>query len=341
VATSRRPARSSSRPWNAYDAIALGQCAADTLCIVPHLPKLDTKLEVARFVRRAGGPAATAAATIQHLGGRTAFVGCVGDDAPGRAAIAALAKQGVDVTHTVFVPEAESHEAFILADPTTRTRTIVWTRGTAGLLEPRDIPAEVVRASRALLVDSLHIHAGIYAARIAQRADVPVFLDAGTAREGLHALLRRTDICFATRRCLYDLTRRGTTAERLTQLAALGPRIAGVTLGEEGSLAYSAADRALVASPAFEVNAVDTTGAGDAFHGAIAFALTRRIALAPALTFANAVAALACTALGAQAALPTREETLALIHAQRSASLRGLTKLATTSPHARAKQGHA
>ncbi len=301
------------------DVLAIGQCASDTLCLVPHLPHADTKLEVGAFVRAPGGPAATAAATVQRLGGRAAFLGRLGDDALGDHALAQLAAQGIDITHCVRTPGAASHQAVVLACPSDGTRTIVWTRGSAGLARPDDVPRDAVLAAKGLLLDSLHLEAGAHAAAIARRAKRPVFLDGGTARDGVLAVLKRTDVCFATRAFAFDLTGARTIAAALPKLARLGPRVVGVTLGAEGAIAYDAAARETLVSSGFAVDVVDTTGAGDAFHGALAFALLRGARLDIACAFANAVAALACTALGAQAGLPTRAQALALVRAQRPA----------------------
>ncbi len=280
---------------------AIGQCAADTLCIVPHLPHHDSKLEVRAFVRCAGGPAATAAATVQRLGGHATFIGHTGDDAAGAFVRASLDALGVDTTHLRVRRGASSHEAFVMVDAATGARTIVWTRGGAGLGRASELPRDVLRSIDGLLLDSLHVEAGAEAARL---TTARVFLDGGTARDGVERVLRRTDVCFATRAFLRDVTGVRDVRDALRALARRGPRITGVTLGHDGAIAYDAERASYSASAGFDVRVVDTTGAGDVFHGAIAYALLHRMRLDRALSFANAAAALACTALGAQGALP-------------------------------------
>jgi sulfofructose kinase len=301
---------------------ALGQCAADTLCIVPRLPAPDTKLEVREFLACAGGPAATAAATVRRLGGQAAFIGHVGADDAGVFVRGALDALGVDTTFLRTRSRASSHRAFVMVDGSTGARTIVWTTGSVGRLRARDVPADLIRSVDGVLLDSVHLEAGGAAARIARNAGVQVFLDGGTARDGVERVLRRTDVCFATRAFLRDVTGVRDLRAALRTLARSGPRITGVTLGEEGAIGYDAAADAYAASAAFDVRVVDTTGAGDVFHGAIAFAVLSGQTLPDALAFANAAAALSCTAPGAQGALPTGREVLRLVRAQRPAHAR-------------------
>ena len=101
--------------------------------------------------------------------------------------------------------------------------------------------------------------------------------------------------------------------ESLSLLHAMGPRVVGVTLGARGALAYDGTR--FYESPGFHVDVLDTTGAGDAFHGAFLYGVLRKMGLEDTLRFANAVAAMNCTALGGRAALPRLSEVEAFLQA--------------------------
>ena len=123
----------------------------------------------------------------------------------------------------------------------------------------------------------------------------------------------------APKSCAERLAPEATWEARLTALTAEGPPFAAVTVGEEGC--YYLNGGKLSHQPPFSVPVVDTTGAGDAFHGAFACALGRRWSEDRAVTFASAVGALTCRALGGRTAIPRFEETVAFIEAQSEINL--------------------
>ena len=294
-----------------FDVVGVGYTALDYLGIVPRHPAADSKLELERLEIHGGGPAATATVTAARLGLRTAFIGTVGDDAAGETMLGELRREGVDVSGVLVQPGRLSQFAFIMVDSGTAERTILWTRGTLDPLDPALIDPDLIRSCRGMLVDTMEPAAGAAAAAIARGAGATTLLDAGTLRAGVREVLPHCDYIAASETFAGQIGGGGGVDAALEAMMAYGPRAAVVTLGPRGCVARSRAGD--VAAGGFAVDAVDTTGAGDVFHGAFLFAALARWDLERCCLFANAVAALGCRALGGRSAIPSLGEALAFL----------------------------
>jgi ribokinase len=293
-----------------FDVVGLGYCAVDYLGIVPRYPELDEKMQMTEFRRQGGGLTATAMATVGRLGGRAAYIGKVGDDHFGKFIIAELRKDGVDTSNVVIQPGASSQFSFIVVDQATGKRTIFWTPADL-TLEPEDISREAILAGKVLQVDAHHRRAAIQAADWANQAGVPVVMDAGSVREGSAELVERTDCLIASAKFAREFTGESDPGEAARRMLRGRRKFSAVTLGEEGCV-YATADGTFH-QPAFRVNVVDTTGAGDVFHGAFSFGLAKGWEAPRIIEFASAVAAIKCTKLGGRAGIPTLDQTLVFL----------------------------
>jgi sulfofructose kinase len=176
------------------------------------------------------------------------------------------------------------------------------------------LPLERVREADAVLGDLRWLEALRSVFARARQEGVPTVLDADLgAREALESILRLTDYAVFSAPALRELMPAGSDAERLQRVLDLGPRYAGVTLGAEGYLWRAGEETCHL--PAFAVAVVDTTGAGDAFHGALTLLIAEGRPLAECARAASAVAALKCTRLGSRSGLPTRAELAAFLSA--------------------------
>ena len=290
-----------------FDVVGLGYCAVDYLGIVPRYPELDEKIGMLEFSKQGGGITATAMAAVGRLGGRASYIGKVGDDDLAKFILTELHEDGVDTGRVAVQAGASSQLSFVVVDRASGKRTIFWTSSDL-ILEPQEIRREDILAGKVLQVDAHHPAAAIQAATWANEADIPVVMDAGTFREGSKELLERTDALIAS-----ALFARQFTGEDYPEVAArlmFGGRrkIAAVTLGDKGCVYVTA--EGTFHQPAFEVDVVDTTGAGDVFHGAFSFGLARGRPYGEIIEFASAVAALKCTKLGGRAGIPTYEQAL-------------------------------
>ncbi len=299
-----------------FDAVGIGLNSADQFCVVREYPTANTKSGILEMARAGGGQAATAMAALARLGMRAAYIGAVGDDEAGAFSLASLESEGVNVEGVVTQKGRASQFALIIVQregdvEEKGARTILWRREVS--LAPEDVREEVVRAGRALHLDGHHVEAEIAAARWAREEGAPVFLDAERAPEGIEGLIGLTDYLMAAEDFPALFTGVSDHRESLSLLHAMGPRVVGVTLGARGALAYDGTR--FYESPGFHVDVLDTTGAGDAFHGAFLYGVLRKMGLEDTLRFANAVAAMNCTALGGRAALPRLSEVEAFLQA--------------------------
>ena len=293
------------------DVLCVGLVCVDLLLAVPHHPSADEKLRAESRLVAPGGPAAVAAAQVSRLGGRAAFAGLVGDDSADP--LAALLRQAFDAEtidrSTLLSPRGfETPLAAILVKPDA-TRAILSHRpaptADAATPAPRFPLARVILADghRPEWNDALVAHAAATSA--------PLVLDAGSWSDSIRALAPRADHLVASEACARSaLGGRDPADVPPTVLrAALGARAGSavvVTLGPRG-LVWSSPG-ASGAMPAFRINAIDTTGAGDAFHGAYALALARGLPAQQRLRLASAAGALACTRPGAWPALARSAE---------------------------------
>lgn len=287
----------------AHDVVGLGCACLDFLGIVPHLPHRDDQVWMNESTQQGGGMVSTALVTLSRLGVSTAFAGKIGNDMAGRVVKEEFDLYGVDSAHLVVEPGATTPVSMILVDESTGQRTIM-AGGTTVEMSPSEVPAGMIAAARFLHLDTTGRQAALAAARIARDAGVPVVLDADSLSrpQDIEVLLRATDYLIASRVFAEALTGLADPAEAAKSLAGYGSSVTVVTLGEGGS--YTLAGGRTFHTPAFPVEVVDTTGAGDVYHGAYIFGLLQEWSLEKTAGFSSAVAALSCTRLGGRTGIP-------------------------------------
>ncbi|MBN2452590.1 MAG: hypothetical protein JXR77_19560 [Lentisphaeria bacterium] len=300
-----------------HDFVGIGFGGLDTLCILPHIP-MDEKVAIRRLLIQGGGPAATATVTAARLGLRTAFVGAVGDDEAGRAILREFALEGVDTGGVVCRSGAASPAAYCWVEESTGRRSIAWTSGSAAPVRVEELAVDLVRGAGVVHLDGHQTEAALRAAEIARGAGIPVFLDAGSLLPRVDEVLARCDVAIASESFARRFTGEGAPEDAVRALRERGPRWTGVTLGAAGSIAFDGAR--LLRMESFPVAVVDTTGAGDVYHGAFA---ARFLSLwhgarewpdlGECMRFAAAVAALKCRAFGGRSGIPASKEAVAFL----------------------------
>jgi sulfofructose kinase len=285
----------------AFDVVGVGHATVDHLGIVPRFPEVDTKNEMLEFSIQGGGPVATALVTLACLGVRTTFMGKISDDDFGTFIRQGFREAGVDTSGLIIDPGKVSPYSFIAIEKGNGSRTIFWTRGDVDLLDPEDLRLDLLQGARAVLVDGLQMEAQVVVARKARSMGIPVIYDAGSPREGMEALIANTDVLVASELFAAEVGG-GALAESLRRLNTMGPRTVVITIGEEGSVGMEGDETFIV--PAVQVDVVDTTGAGDVYHGAFIYGLLQGWDLNRRMRFANAAAALKCRFIGGRAGIP-------------------------------------
>ena len=294
------------------DIVSIGLNATDTLIRVPRFPAFDSKTKIISSSLLPGGQAATAAVACRRWGLRSRYAGKIGDDAAGRLQREEFAREEVEA-HLIEVPNCASQLAFIIVDQSTGERTILWQRDDRLDLEPEELPQDWIRAARLVHVDGHPCAPAAAAARWAREAGAMVTADLDNLYPGIEALLEVTDFMIGSRDFPERLLGLPDLLESLPEITRrFGCRVSGATLGRDGALAWDGTR--FHYCPAFRVQAVDTTGAGDVFHAGFAYALLRGDALPEILEFSCAAAGLNCTALGARGGIRDVDEIERLRH---------------------------
>ncbi|MFE0375759.1 ribokinase [Streptomyces inhibens] len=299
-----------------YDVLVVGSANADLMVRVERRPGAGETVRGTDLVESAGGKGANQAAAAARIGGRTALLARVGGDAYGELLLGAQREAGTDVTPVIVDGAARTGTAMIIVDPD-GDNSIVVSPGANAALTPQDVAAakDVIAASSVVSLQlEIPMESVRAAAAAAEQAGTRVVLNPSPAPEAALApeLLAVADPLVVNEHEARELSGRadGTPAEWAQALRDQGARSVVVTLGGDGALVLDASGVSEV--PGVRVKAVDTTGAGDAFTGALATRLARGDALPEAARFAVRVGAAAVTKPGAQPSYPTRAELEAL-----------------------------
>jgi ribokinase len=291
--------------------VVVGSLNMDLVIQAPRHPQPGETITGGPFRTIPGGKGANQAVAAARMGGQVSMIGAVGADAFGDELIATLRTAGVDVSRV-----GRSSEATGLALITVSAageNTIVLASGANGTVSVETVAAheEAIAGADALLLQlEVPLPAVVAAAETARRHGVPVILNPAPARPLPDQLLRHVSYLIPNEHeaALLAALPVRTTEEALqaaARLRSLGVGQVVLTLGERGALVLQS-DRPITI-PAFPVQVVDTTAAGDAFVAAFAVALTEGRPVVEAVRWGCAAGALACTVLGAQPSLPARE----------------------------------
>jgi sulfofructose kinase len=287
------------------DVVGVGLNATDTVIFVPQFPTSGSKVEVRSISVLPGGQVATAMVACQQWGLRTRYVGRLGDDLAAKIHREAFAKAGVETLITTVL-NCASAQSLIIVDPAGE-RTVLWQRDERLAIQPDELDREWIVNARALLVDGRDTAAAAKAAKWAHEAGIPVIADLDEPYPGLDPLLANVDYLIVSRDFPARLSGKTNLQESLPELQRrFGSRLTAATLGTDGVLAWDGEQ--FHYGRAYQVPAVDTTGAGDIFHAGFIYGLLQNWPLQRNLDFACAAAALNCMAAGARGGIQIIEK---------------------------------
>lgn len=282
-----------------FDVVGVGLNATDTLILVPRFPAYAGKEPFVDEMYSPGGQVASAMVACAKLGLRTKYIGTVGDDERGRIQIDSLQGTGINLDHVQVRKNCANQSAYIVIDQSTGERTVFWRRSDGLRLEPSEITPEMITCARLLHIDGHDTAAVGRAAAIARQHNIPVTVDVDTVYHGFDKVLPNVDYLITSSEFPVRWTGEGDPFRALIMIQEeYGMKVAAMTLGSFGSIARM--EGKFCYSPAFVVNCVDTTGAGDVFHGAYCYGVLQGLSLRDTLDLSNAMAALNCTAIGAR-----------------------------------------
>lgn len=294
------------------DILGLGAVAIDHLVYVQTYPPPNTKSEVLRSELQGGGLTATALVAASRLGARCAYAGTLGDDDASHFAIEIMRREGIDLTHLVRRSHAGPIRSVIIVGQDRATRNIFPEHPAITGAAPDAPSADVIRSCRVLFVDHLGVEGMTRAAKIAREAGIPIVSDVERDRPGCLDLLALVDHVVMSWEFASALTGCAMPGDAALALWMPTRAAVAVTNGEDGCY-FTGNGMTVAHQPAFKVQAVDTTGCGDVFHGAYCAALARGDDLPTSIRFASAAAALKATQRGGQAGAPTLATVEALL----------------------------
>jgi sugar/nucleoside kinase (ribokinase family) len=277
-----------------FDVLGLGCAAVDDLLYAPSYPPADQKVRVGRTARRCGGLTAAALVTAARLGARCAYAGCLGTDDYSGFVARHFADEGVDISAAPRVAGARVVHSTVVVGEDTGSRNIFFED--AGLIGAHPLlpPEEVIGDTRVLFIDHLGMRGNLRAARLARSAGVAVVADFEDETDPLFGqVLDLVDHLIVSEAFARRLTRMSDAAKAAQGLWHSDRAVVVVTCGANGCWSVSA-EGGLEARHhgAFAVQAADTTGCGDVFHGAYAASLARGDLLGERLRVAAAAAAI-------------------------------------------------
>ena len=293
-----------------WDVCALGCVCWDLLGTVADYPELDEKAPLGEFAQQGGGRAGTAAAAVAALGGKATIFGHIADDELGQDILREFDELGVNCDGLSVHAGHSSQFAFCVSHPASGQRTIFYKHESMPRMRAEDTDLEALTDCRCLLIDTHHPDAALAAARVARGKGLPVVLDAERAEPDLADFFPLSDYIIVPASLVMAL---GDSDEALGRESILQHKPAAlvITRGADGADMYRGNE--LLHQAAFAVpQVVDTTGAGDVFHGAFAYMVALGHEVAECLVYASAAAALSTTALGGRGNLPSMAQVSAL-----------------------------
>ncbi len=292
--------------YKPFDVVGMGLNSVDLLCVVPEFPAPDSKTKMLQFSKQGGGQVATALVALSRWGVRTKYVGKVGEDEWGQFSLDSIRQEGVDVSSVIVEPYATNQFAAIIVDGTSGERTSLWNRDERLMYRQGELQKGEICSGKVLHLDGHDVRAAIRSATWAEEEGIPTVVDLDKVEPLTSELIKKIDFVITSSRFPALFTGMSDPEKALVDMQRHTAGFICATLGREGAVALI--DGKILHVKGLEVNAVDTTGAGDVFHAGFIYGLLQNWEVTDILRFANGAAALKCGALGGRKGIPTLEK---------------------------------
>ena len=303
-----------------FEVVGMGLNSVDFLTVVPKFPTPNSKMEMLQFSKQGGGQVATAMVALSRWGVKTKYIGKVGEDELGQFSLYSIRQEGVDVSSVTIESNATNQFAMIIVDGPTGERTILWNRDDRLMYREGELQKEEVCSGKILHLDGHDIHAALQCARWAKEEGIPTIIDLDKVEPLTSELIKEIDFVITSSRFPMLYTGISDQKKALLELQKRTTGFLCATLGHEGAIALVNGEIIIVKG--FKVNAVDTTGAGDVFHGGFVYGLLQNWEVAEILRFANTVAALKCRDIGGRKGIPSLEEVQRFLSQQKKGEIK-------------------
>lgn len=298
-----------------FDCIGIGVCTVDYLSVLSRYPALNEKVESVANSVQGGGPVPNALAAASRLGLKCSYIGSVGNDTNGHFLINELQNFGVDTSFVNYHPNTATPFATIWIDEESGHRSVVLNRDQHISLMSDSLPEEIICSTPILLLDGRDSNVNLCAAQWVRDAGNLIVCDFGSVRQKTEELLKLTHYPVTSFKFVRQFLGDVSAEFAAVELLKYGCKATVVTDGKRGC--WYTSDDGVFHQPAFQVDAIDTTGAGDAFHGAFVTGLKKNWDIRSIVQFASAVAAISCKHVGGKSGLPTIEETINFLEKNR------------------------
>lgn len=293
-----------------YDVVAIGGATVDHLNIVEKFPEKDTKVVPLESSLQGGGQAANAIACLARLGAKTAMIGTVGEGQIGQFAIDTLKEEGVDTSCMEVQQGRAPALSAIIIEKDKGSRTIVADRGNLEDFDINEEDYELLKKTKIVHTDAHFPDANLKLVKFAKEHGAKICIDSEPHTPNSKEFVNYADYLIVSR-SFVEANYGHDYEKALKEFIALGAELAVVTLGKYGACGLQKGDKMCTSIPEYDVgDVVDTTGAGDVFHGAFLFGILQGWNFKKNMMFANVCAGMKCKYLGGRLGMPKLEEAL-------------------------------
>ena len=295
-----------------FDIVGIDYPCVDLNVNVDTLPESNGTLMINSLSWQGGGKVASGIVTAARLGAKCAIAGAVGDDRYGSFCRKDFVDHGVDVGFLKTRKGARTALDIVLSDKETMGRSLIFHPGDVGRLAENELPYEYLKNTKYFFMAWLD-SSDRKAAEAARKGGAKVFIDADSYSDELVHYIPKIDVFVASEFVYEGMFDDRNYEKNCRTVMKLGPEIVVFTLGERGALGMSR--EGFFQIPAWNVDVVDTVGAGDDFHGAFLVGLMQKgWSVERIAGFASAVAAIKCTRIGGRAGIPDMQTALRFMH---------------------------
>ncbi len=286
------------------DVLCVGMATYDLTFTVNRHPYSDEKIFASNYLECGGGPAANASVTVSRLGGKAAYAGYLGNDIFGQIHYNELIKDNINCDY-ILRNTFPTRLSIILAKPNGDRAVVTYQKNTPFLKKNKILTDLAIIKPKTILFDGYEPEISVFLAKKAKSLKIKTILDAGSVHKGTLNLLPYTDYLVCSEKFAKSHIPSKDLDEILNELNKICKNVI-ITLGKNGLIWKT--DESSGELKAYKVNAIDTTGAGDTFHGAFALGIANNKNLIENLMYSNAAAALCCTKIGARIGIPKHKE---------------------------------
>lgn len=299
------------------DVVGLGMCTLDVLLRLKDMPSWQHGTRIDEFRIDGGGPVGTAMVAAAKLGAKVGFIGTAGNDESAEIKLRSMIDVGIDLSRLVRRPYPDDQVIIVHVHSETGERVF---SGVGNIqrqpLRIDELDKDYITSAKYLHLDGFHYESALQSAKWMREAGKKVVLDghktSGSVGQHIKNLLEYVDVLISGSGFAKGLTGISDIREAGKKVLDFGPSVFVQTEGEEGSWTFTANET--FHTPAFKVDVVDTTGAGDVFHGAYIVGLLKGWDLQGIALFSSAVSAIECTKLGGRVGIPTYDEVMAFLN---------------------------